>query len=262
MPVIQADGCPIHVEVDGPERAPVLMLSNSLGTTLHMWDDQVKPFAQHFRLVRYDRRGHGRSAVPKGPYTMERLGRDALAVMDGLGLKKVHWCGLSMGGMVGQWLGANAPDRLDRLVLSNTSSYFADKAAWHDRIKTVRASGLAAIADRVMTLWFTQDFREQEPAAVARMKEMMLSTPVDGYVACCEAVRDMDHREILGKITAPTLVIAGRHDPATTLEAGEFIRSRIPDAAMTVFDAAHISNVEQPHDYADAVLGFLTQRTS
>ena len=262
MPVIQADGCPIHVEVDGPEQAAVLMLSNSLGTTLHMWDDQVKPFAQHFRLVRYDRRGHGQSGVAKGPYTMERLGRDALAVMDGLGLKKVHWCGLSMGGMVGQWLGANAPDRLDRLVLSNTSSYFADKAAWHDRIKTVRESGLAAIAERVMTLWFTADFREREPAAVARMKEMMLSTPVDGYIACCEAVRDMDHRDILGKITAPTLVIAGRHDPATTLEAGEFIRSRISGAAMTVFDAANISNVEQPHDYADAVLGFLTQRKS
>jgi 3-oxoadipate enol-lactonase len=262
MPAIQADGCPIHVEVHGPEQAPVLMLSNSLGTTLHMWDDQVQPFAQHFRLVRYDRRGHGQSAVPKGPYTMERLGRDALAVMDGLGLKKVHWCGLSMGGMVGQWLGANAPSRLDRLVLSNTSSYFADKAAWQDRIKTVRQSGLAAIADRVMTLWFTADFREREPDTVAGMKEMMLSTPVDGYIACCEAVRDMDHRDILGKITAPTLVIAGRHDPATTLEAGEFIRSRIPGAAMTVFDAAHISNVEQPHDYADAVLGFLTQRKS
>ena len=262
MPVIQADGCPIHVQVDGPERAPVLMLSNSLGTTLHMWNDQVQPFTQHFRLVRFDRRGHGKSGVPQGPYTMERLGRDALAVMDGLGLKKVHWCGLSMGGMVGQWLGANAPERIDRLVLSNTSSYFADKAGWHDRIKTVREKGLAAIGDRVMTLWFTADFREQEPATVARMKEMMLSTPVDGYIACCEAVRDMDHREILGKITAPTLVIAGRHDPATNLEAGEFIRSRIPGAAMTVLDAAHISNVEQRHDYTDAVLGFLTQRKS
>jgi 3-oxoadipate enol-lactonase len=262
MPVIQADGCPIHVQIDGPERAPVLMLSNSLGTTLHMWDDQVQPFTQHFGVVRYDRRGHGRSGVPKGPYAMERLGRDALAVMNGLGLKKVHWCGLSMGGMVGQWLGANAPDRIDRLVLSNTSSYFADKAAWHDRIKTVGDSGLAAIADRVMTLWFTKDFRDREPDTVAGMKEMMLSTPVDGYLACCEAVRDMDHREILGKITAPTLVIAGRHDPATTLEAAEFIRSRIPGAAMTVLEAAHIANVEQPHDYADTVLGFLTQRKS
>ncbi len=130
MPVINADGCPIHVEVEGPERAPVLMLSNSLGTTMHMWDGQVAPFTQHFRLVRYDRRGHGRSGLPKGPYTMERLGRDALAVLDGLGIEKINWCGLSMGGMVGQWLGANAPARIERLVLSNTSSYFPDKKAW------------------------------------------------------------------------------------------------------------------------------------
>jgi 3-oxoadipate enol-lactonase len=261
MPVIQADGCPIHVEVEGPEHAPVLMLCNSLGTTLHMWDDQVRPFTEHFRLVRYDRRGHGKSGVPKGPYTMDRLGRDALAVMDGLGLTKVHWCGLSMGGMVGQWLGANAPQRIDRLVLSNTSSYFADKGMWHDRIKTVRESGLGVIADRIMTLWFTADFREREPATIARMKEMLQSTPVDGYIACCEAVRDMDHREILAKITAPTLVIAGRHDPATTVEAAEFIRSRIWGAAMTVLEAAHIANVERPHDYADTVLGFLMQQS-
>src|SRR5262249_47391779 len=146
MPVINADGCPIYVEVEGPERAPVLMLSNSLGTTLHMWDRQVAPFTQHFRLVRYDRRGHGRSGVPKGPYTMERLGRDVLAVLDALGLKRINWCGLSMGGMVGQWLGANAPERIERLVLTNTSSYFADQRAWNDRLKLVREKGIPAFA--------------------------------------------------------------------------------------------------------------------
>jgi 3-oxoadipate enol-lactonase len=124
MPDINADGCTIHVEVEGPERAPVLMLSNSLGTNLHMWDDQVAPFTRHFRLVRYDRRGHGKSGVPKGPYSMERLGRDVLAVLDGLGIEKINWCGLSMGGMVGQWLGANAPDRVDKLILSNTACYY------------------------------------------------------------------------------------------------------------------------------------------
>ena len=146
MPVIDADGCRIHVEVEGPERAPVLMLSNSLGTTLNMWDRQVAAFTQHFRLVRYDRRGHGQSSVPKGPYTMERLGRDVLAVLDGLDIKRTNWCGLSMGGMVGQWLGANAPDRIERLVLTNTSSYFADKAAWNDRLRLVREKGIAAFA--------------------------------------------------------------------------------------------------------------------
>ena len=143
MATIQADGCPMHVEVEGPEQAPVLMLSNSLGTDLHMWDDQVRPFTQHFRLVRYDRRGHGQSGVPEGPYTMERLGKDALAIMDGLKLEKINWCGLSMGGMVGMWLGANAPERLDKLILSNTSPYMgANPDLWNERINTAISVGM------------------------------------------------------------------------------------------------------------------------
>jgi len=259
MPVIEADGCPLHVEIEGPARAPVLMLSNSLGTTLSMWDDQARIFATQFRLVRYDRRGHGRSGPPQGATTMERLGRDALAIMDGLGLAKVHWCGLSMGGMEGMWLGAHAASRIDRLILSNTAAYYADKTPWADRIASVSAGGPAAIADRVINVWFTRDFQERAPQAVARLKAMLLATPVAGYIACCEAIRDMDHRDLLRSITARTLVIAGRHDPATNIEAAEFIRSRIPGAALTVLDAAHIANVEQPHDYADTVLGFLTQ---
>ncbi len=260
MPMIQSDGCQLNAQVEGPERAPVLMLCNSLGTDLHMWDDQVKAITERFRLVRYDRRGHGRSGAPKGPYTMEMLGRDALAVMDGVGVQKVNWCGLSMGGMVGMWLGANAPQRIDRLVLSNTSAHMADKQVWNDRIKTVRAGGLAAIADGTMERWFTKGFRERAPQAIARMKEMMLKTPLEGYIGCGEAVRDMDHREIIRKIAAPTLVIAGRHDPATTVEAGEFLRDRIPGAQLAVLDAAHIANVEQPQAYTDTLLKFLTAK--
>ena len=260
MPTIQSNGCPIHVEVEGPEKAPVLMLSNSLGTTLHMWDEQVAPFTQHFRLVRYDRRGHGKSGVPQGPYTMEMLGRDVLAVLDALKIEKINWCGLSMGGMVGMWLGANAPQRIEKLVLSNTSAYFADKEIWNGRIKTIKDKGLAAIAPGTMERWFTQDFREHEPKKIAWVSEMFLATDPNGYIANGEAVRDMDHREIIRSITAPTLVIAGRHDPATTVEAAEFIRSRIPRASLTVLDAAHLANVEQPHDYADRVLGFLLQK--
>ena len=260
MPMIQADGCQLNVQVEGPERAPVLMLCNSLGTDLHMWDDQVKAITERFRLVRYDRRGHGKSGAPKGPYNMEMLGRDALAVMDGAGVQKVNWCGLSMGGMVGMWLGANAPQRIDRLVLSNTSSYMADKQIWNDRIKTVRAGGLAAIVDGTMERWFTKDFRERAPQAIARMKEMMLKTPLEGYIGCGEAVRDMDHREIIRKIAAPTLIIAGRHDPATTVEAGEFLRDRIPGAKLAVLEAAHIANVEQPQAYTDTLLTFLTSK--
>jgi 3-oxoadipate enol-lactonase len=259
MPVILSNGCPLNVEVVGPERAPALMLCNSLGTDLHMWDPQLKAFSDDFRLIRYDRRGHGKSGVTKGPYSMEMLGRDALAIIDGLSLPKVSWCGLSMGGMVGQWLGANAPDRIERLVLANTNYYYPVKDFWNDRIKTVSEKGLAAIVTSNMERWFTADFRERAPGVIAGMTDMFLSTPVEGYVACCAAVRDMDHRELLAKIKAPTLVIGGRSDLATPLEAGIYIQKHIPGAALTVLEAAHISNVEQPGVFTGEVLGFLTQ---
>jgi 3-oxoadipate enol-lactonase len=258
MPVIHSAGCPIHVEIEGPERAPVLMLSNSLGTDLSMWEAQVQPFARHFRVVRYDRRGHGRSGVTPGPYDMAQLGRDALAIMDGLGDAKVHWCGLSMGGMEGQWLGANAPDRIAKLVLANTSCHYAVKQFWNERLKVVREGGIAAFADRVLAMWFTPDFFAREPQTVARFRERMIATPLEGYLACSEAVRDMDHRELLAKIAAPTLVIAGRYDNATPIEASEVIRRHIPGAQLTILEAAHISNVEQPGPFAAEVVGFLT----
>jgi 3-oxoadipate enol-lactonase len=258
MPDIKVDdGCTIHVEVTGPESAPVLMLSNSLGTDLHMWDGQVDAFTRHFRLVRYDRRGHGKSSVPKGPYSMERLGRDVIGVLDGLGIAKINWCGLSMGGMVGMWLGANAQNRIDKLILSNTSSYFPDKTMWEGRIKLVREKGLEAIVGANMERWFTKGFRERSPQAMDIMRKMFLATNVEGYVGCGEAIRDMDHRPLLPKISAPTLVIAGRHDPATPLEGNEYIRDHIPGAKIAVLEAAHIANFEQPQAYADTVLGFL-----
>jgi 3-oxoadipate enol-lactonase len=256
MPTIDADGCPIHVEFTARPSAIPLMLSNSLGTTLHMWDDQAKPFSERFPLLRYDRRGHGKSGVPKGPYTMERLGRDVLAILDALKIDKVNWCGLSMGGMVGMWLGANAPQRVNKLILSNTSAHYADKQPWADRIKAVREGGVKAISDRVINVWLTKDFQAREPEKTKFLIDMMESTPTEGYIASCEAVRDMDHREIIRDIKAPTLIIAGRHDPATNVEAAEFLRSRIPGATLKVLDAAHISNVEQPREYADTVLKF------
>ena len=257
MPVINADGCPINVEVEGPQGAPVLMLSNSLGTTLRMWDAQVAPFTQHFRLVRYDRRGHGKSGVPKGPYTMERLGRDVLAVLDGLGVKKVNWCGLSMGGMVGQWLGANAPERVERLVLTNTSSFFPDKNGWNERLKLVEEKGIAAFAAPNMARWFTKGFLEREPQTVAGIQAMFAATPLEGYLPCGAAVRDMDQRELLPRIKAPTLVIAGKHDGATPPEANEYISNHIPGAKFALVDAAHLSNIEQSEAYTKAVLAFL-----
>jgi 3-oxoadipate enol-lactonase len=165
-----------------------------------------------------------------------------------------------MGGMVGQWLGANAPERIERLVITNTSSYFADKNAWNDRLKLVREKGVAAFAGPNMERWFTKGFLERAPQAVAPIRDMFAATALEGYIACGEAVRDMDHRDLLPKITAPTLVIAGRHDPATPPEANEYISNHIPGAKYATLDAAHMSNIEQPEAYTKAVLGFLTAR--
>ncbi len=257
MPLIEVDGCKLNVEVTGAANAPVLMLSNSLGTTLDMWAPQVKPFTERFRLVRYDRRGHGKSDAPPGPYSMERLGRDVLGILDHLGIETVDWCGLSMGGMVGQWLGANTPTRVRRLVLANTACYYPVKDPWNERTAAARKNGIAPIAEATMGRWFSEGFIAREPATIARMKEMMLTTPVAGYIGCCEAVRDMDHRDLLPKIKAPTLMIAGNYDVATPVEGAKYIQAHIPGAALTLLDAGHISNVEQTEGFTASVLGFL-----
>jgi 3-oxoadipate enol-lactonase len=258
MPMIHADdGCPIHVKVEGREGAPVLMLSNSLGTNLNMWSDQAAEFSKHFRLIRYDRRGHGQSGAPQGPYSMERLGRDVIGVLDTLGIKTTNWCGLSMGGMVGQWLGANAPNRIEKLILSNTTSYYMDKTPWHDRIKFIQEKGLEALVDTNIQRWFTQDFRERAPKTIARMKDMFIATQVSGYIGCCQAIADMDFRASNSRITSPTLVIVGAKDAATPPSAGEIIAGQIKGAELISLDAAHISNVEQPEQYTKAVLNFL-----
>jgi 3-oxoadipate enol-lactonase len=258
MPMINADdGCPIRVEVEGRDGAPVLMLSNSLGTNLHMWDDQIPEFTKYFRVVRYDRRGHGQSGVPNGPYSMERFGRDVLSVLDALKIKKANWCGLSMGGMVGQWLGANAPDRVEKLVLSNSNSYYEDKTPWIDRIKFVTDKGLDAMVETNMQRWFTDGFRKRAPEAIERMRKAFVATKVPGYIASCEAIRDMDFRASNPSITAPTLVIVGAQDPATPPSAGETIQKAIKGAKLASLDAAHISNVEQPKQYTETVLNFL-----
>ena len=251
------DGCSIHVEVEGREGAPALMLSNSLGTNLTMWDDQAREFAQHFRLIRYDRRGHGQSGAPKGPYSFDRFGRDILAVLDALGVKKTNWCGLSMGGMDGQWLGAHAPERVEKLVLANTHYHYADKAPWADRLRFLEQHQLSDMVAANMERWFTKGFRERAPQAIERMTKMFVATDHAGYMACVAAVRDIDFRASNPTIKAPTLVIVGAQDPATPPAAGETIAKAIPGARLVALDAAHISNVEQPQAFSKAVLDFL-----
>ncbi|WP_398477594.1 3-oxoadipate enol-lactonase [Tardiphaga sp.] len=259
MPMIDADGCLLNVSVEGRDGGPTLMLSNSLGCTMAMWEPQLPVLTKLFRVIRYDRRGHGKSGM-NGPVSMERYGKDVLAILDDLNIDTVHWCGLSMGGMVGQWLGANAPDRFNKMILANTSCYYPDPTNWHNRIKAVREGGIASVADAVIGGWLTADFRERDPDATAKMKAMLLATPVDGYLAACEALSTLDQRALLPNIKSPVLVIAGKQDNATPVSAGEFIRANIPGASMTLLDAAHISNVEQSHAFTEAVVGFLTQR--
>ncbi|BAT60096.1 3-oxoadipate enol-lactonase 2 [Variibacter gotjawalensis] len=258
MPMITADdGARLNVKVEGPDNAPVLMLSNSLGTDLAMWDVQAPEFSRHFRLVRYDRRGHGKSDAPKGPYSMQRLGRDVIAILDALKIKKTNWCGLSMGGMVGMWLAANAPGRVDRIVLSNTACRYPNGDLWNDRIRTVSEKGTAAIVNGSMERWFTQGYRERAPDKVKPFHKQFLKTNAGGYVACCQAIRDMDQSESIRGITAPTLIIAGSQDAATTPRDAEYIQARIKGSELKMLDAAHISNVEQSEAYTATVLKHL-----
>lgn len=251
---LMGDGCRIAWRCDGPEGAPVLLLSNSLGTTLDMWAPQMEAFVRNFRVLRYDSRGHGASDVPAGAYSIDRLGRDVIELLDSLGIARVHFCGLSKGGMVGQWLGFRAPERIGRLVLANTSPFMGPPPSWGQRIATVHAQGMAAVADGILDRWFTPSFQTCSKALVAPFRAMLLATNPHGYTGCCAAIRDMDMRPALPSIDLPTLVIAGNADPATPLEHAHDLANNIPGAHLHILAAAHLSNVEEPQGFARAVL--------
>jgi 3-oxoadipate enol-lactonase len=257
MPAIEANGIKINYQIDGADSAPVLMLSNSLGTNLHMWDKQVPALAKRFRVVRYDTRGHGKTDAPSYPYTFAMLGQDAIALMDALKLSKVRFCGLSMGGMIGMWLARNAPSRIEQLVLCNTAAKFGLTEIWNQRVATVRASGMKVITDAVIERWFTKEFREKSPKEIDPIVEMLHTTKPEGYAGNCAAIRDVDQRWTIGDIKAPTLVIGGKLDPATPYEAAELIAKRIPGAKLVGLGAAHLSNIEQPEAFTKALDGFL-----
>ncbi len=257
MPVLEANGIKVNYRIDGADTAPVLMLSNSLGTNLHMWDKQVPALSKRFRVLRYDTRGHGKTDAPQGPYTFTRLGEDAIALMDALELRKVRFCGLSMGGMIGMWLARHAPARIEQLVLCNTAAKFGLPEIWNQRIATVRASGMQAITGSVIERWFTREFREKSPGEIEPIVEMLHTTKPEGYAGNCAAIRDVDQRWPIGGIETPTLVIGGRHDPATPFAAAELIAKRIPRAKLVGLDAAHLSNIEQPEAFLGALDGFL-----
>lgn len=254
------DGCALAYRMDGPAAGPALLLSNSLGSTVDMWADQVGPLASRFRVIRYDTRGHGESDAPRGDYSIDQLGRDALAVLDAAGVERAHVCGLSLGGVTGMWLGVYAAGRVQSLVLASTAARIGTVAMWNERIRQVRTGGTESIADAVMARWFTEGFRKTRPDTVSTYRAILASCFPDGYAGCCAALRDADLREDILQITAPTLVIAGESDPATPPTDGEAIRSRINGARLVTLDASHLANVEQPEAFNENVLTFIAQR--
>ena len=257
MPHVSVGDCRLFYQFDGPSDQPVLMFSNSLGSDLSMWDSQVQALAGRFHVLRYDSRGHGRSDAPPGPYTIDRLGLDAAMLLAGLGLRQVSFCGLSKGGMVGMWLGVNAPQMVGRLVLANTSANLGPPSFWDERIRVVEAEGMSVLADVIIDRWFTPEFIQRAPPEIERCRRMLLATPVDGYAACCAAIRDMDLTAAIQGIRTPTMVIVGDRDPATPPAHGEEIAAAIDGATLTRLPAAHLSNIEAANAFNTAVISHL-----
>lgn len=248
----------LHHTFDGPDHAPVLVLGSSLGTTGAMWDAQVPAFSQRFRMLRFDTRGHGGSPVPPGPYAMDELGADVLALLDRLGIERASYCGLSIGGMIGMWCASEAPERIERLVLCCTVPHFPPRELWDERAGTVRAQGMEPMVDSALERWLPEAIRRARPDLEEHLRTMIASTPPEGYAGCCEAIRDMDLRPRLGSIEAPTLVVAASDDPSTPKEKVRPIAEAVPQARYVEIEgAAHIANVAQPDAFDAAVLEFL-----
>jgi len=258
MSLVETGGARIHYAIEGADGAPVLAFSNSLGTNYSMWDLQAQELRSKFRILRYDTRGHGQSAVLPGPYTIEQLGNDFLGLLNELHLGPVHFCGLSMGGMIGMWLGIHTPDRLNKLVLCNTGAKIGTHETWKSRIEAVQKGGMKSIASGVIERWFTAAFRTKAPATVAQIQKMLEETNPDGYAACCAAVRDYDCREHLERISAQTLVISGAHDTATLPADGQFLAAHIRGTKYAELEAAHLSNIEDGARFTREVAAFLS----
>jgi 3-oxoadipate enol-lactonase len=257
MPFADLHGLRVHYSLTGKENAPVLIFSNSLGTNFSMWDPQAAALEKEFRVLRYDTRGHGQTAVTPGPYSIEQLSRDVLALLDHLKLDRVNFCGLSMGGMIGMWLGIHAPQRFHRIVLCNTAAKIGTAEMWNARIETVRKGGTKSVAAAVVERWFTPEFRAASPAAVATALQMLENSPAEGYAECCAAIRDMDQRETVKNVRVPTLVIAGAKDPVTPPAEGRFLADHIPGAKYAELPAAHLSNIEAAPQFTAELTKFL-----
>jgi 3-oxoadipate enol-lactonase len=257
MPFFEGDDVRIHYEFDQIAHGPVLVLSHSLGTDLSMWSAQVPEFAKHFSVLRYDSRGHGQSSAPPGPYSIAQMSRDVIALLDELDINRAHFCGLSMGGMVGQWLGVHAAHRLDKLILSNTAAKIGNESMWNQRIETVRQHGIEAVIPAILERWYTESFRARFPAEMVRASAMLKSINREGYVSSCAAVRDMDQRDDVKKISLPTLVIVGTGDPVTPPSDANFLVENIAGAHALELHASHLANIEAASAFTEGVVDFL-----
>nr|WKF55839.1 3-oxoadipate enol-lactonase 2 [Paraburkholderia busanensis] len=256
-----SDGARIAYRLNGDETRPPLVLSNSIGTTLHMWDAQVEALSRHFRVVRYDARGHGASSVPAGPYTMRRLSEDVIELLDTLGVRRAHFLGLSLGGIVGQWLGVHAPERIDHLILSNTSPFLGPAGRFDASIAAVlQADDMTETAEQFLRNWFPAPMLDTRNAEVARFRDMLLTTNRHGLAGSWAAVQETDLREDIARMTRPTLVIAGQYDTVTAASHSEAIAETIRGAKLLTLPAVHLANVEFPREFVDAVLAFLLAR--
>ena len=256
--IIQVNGVDIAYRFDGPKEGTVLLVANSLMANGSMWDGNLPALADRYRVLRYDKRGHGGSGLSAGPYTIGQLADDAVGLLDALGIQKAHFMGLSIGGMIGQQLGARYPDRILSLSLCNTASEMPPRSLWEERFEIARSQGIAGLVDGTIQRWFTAPFIERAPQEIEKVRQMILSTNVDGYIGCGSAVRDMAQSTLLLKIKAPTLVLSGRYDPACTVDQGTVLHRLIVHSNMVILeDAAHLSNIEQPEAFNKTVRQFI-----
>jgi len=262
MPHLDHAGASLFYTLDGPDSAPVLIFSNALGTDHTMWAPQAEALRGQFRILRYDTRGHGHSTLPPGPFTVAGLGGDVLALMDALGIREAAFCGLSMGGLTGMWLGVNAPRRFTRLVLANTAARISTAASWNTRIDGALRGGMAPLVAASVQRWFTPAFASAAGAGLDGLRAVLAGLDARGYAANCAALRDADLREAVGAIPVPVLVIAGSADLSTPPAAGRALADAIAGARYVELEAAHLSSFEQPARFTDALRDFLGAEAS
>lgn len=259
---VRANNILTNYTFTGKDKAPVVVLSHSLGSSLAMWERQIESLEPYFQVLRYDTRGHGRSDAPAGAYTLEELGEDAIALLDRLGIDAAHWVGLSMGGMIGQCLALHHAHRLQSLSLCDTASLISEEAQplWQERINMARDKGMEALVRETLERWFTPPYLSRNTPDIKRIRRHFLATPVAGFVGCSEAIRGLNYLDRLSEITTPTLIIVGEQDPGTPIAAAQAMHERISGSKLTVLpSAAHLSNVEQPEAFNSALMRFLRE---